>query len=741
MKRRHFIRGLGIGSAGLAATRGIQSGAYPAIQELDDFQYGGILSLEDVFSREGEVILRLEFADSPVPGPDGIIPPVRIRHGELVRRKTYFLDHVAVFWLKPAAEETRVTLGHSEKFSFTLGELSGTSEMSGWMDGNPVTAHFLLDREIGEVDLADLGIAEPGDEFSFVAMADPQGGEPDDKEGLKTRMKIHNAFIQESVALANNLESEPLFAMVIGDVCDDWGYRKDLARMNAFLSALRFPVLYGIGNHETLLRSQFGPGYNMEAFNHFLAAQKAMNGLEKMLYSFNAGMWHFVVWPDPLRDNFWETHPHYFDWLERDLEKHREMPAVVFQHIPSHPIGISPHINYAESVEVKRTFLDILARHGNVKYLLSGHVHIPVRASFKTAVTYKGINMISLPAAGYRPRAFGEEDFYGGPSQGIALVDIKGEKLKIRFKTVTEEVFEYPPEFREFKEASHPLWLGHAWQLPAASDFLNGDFSQGFDHWARRYVYSEDHDPSNLYEVRQEPGRTNGSSLYLYCRRRGYQAPGQDRLPQDINRISQAVALEKGTTPMLRFRYRIDGTNTDAKGFSGGYAWIEGFSGREKCFNMIYSAGKVWVNIGGKFGQVREYPHIQMALLNSPDEWHSAHLNIAEDYDRSDRGTRFADLQVDRLVVTLGVWNINDGDPQPFGIYFTGISLVSRPASSSDVDGQTVGPKPKEDEWWRNKLWPSVNIAGEHRYIIATQDPSSSPEITLQQGWENHLNG
>ncbi len=88
------------------------------------------------------------------------------------------------------------------------------------------------------------------------------------------------------------------------------------------------PVLFSVGNHETRYQIDFGPGYNMEGFNNYFEAQKKVNGLNKLLYSFNLGQWHFVVWPDPLRENFWETHPHYFDWLEQDLEKHKARPTV-----------------------------------------------------------------------------------------------------------------------------------------------------------------------------------------------------------------------------------------------------------------------------------------------------------------------------------------------------------------------------------------------------------------------------
>ncbi len=667
------------------------------------------------------MVLRIGLSKKPDPGRKGIPGFVKVRKAETIRLKTYFLDHILVLWLKEASEKTQVTLGKKEKLRFTLGELLEKTEIHGQADGIKVETNFLLDREIGEISLEEAGISMPGNDFSFVALADPQGGDPDDKDGLKTRMKIHNAFIQESVDVANKLEFDPLLAMVIGDVCDDWGYKKDLAQMNVFLSKLRCPVLYGIGNHETLLRSEFSPGYNMEAFNNYLAAQKAMNGLDKLLYSFNAGQWHFIVWPDPLRNRFWETHPHYFHWLEQDLEKHRERPTMLFQHVPSHPIGISPHIGYAESVEVKRTFLEILARHGNVKFVLSGHVHIPVKASFKTAVTYKGINLVSIPAAGYRPRSFGEEDYYGGPSQGIALVHIKGIAASIQFKTVTEEVFDYPATFPEFDQVSYPLWLKHPFELPAAADFQNGNFRDGLKHWARRYVYMEDKDPSNICKAGPSPGDPGRRCLYLYCRRRGYQAPGQDRLPQDINRVSQAVNLERGRDPFISLRYRIDETITDPEGYCGGFIWVEGFSGSSKVLNLMFSAGKVWVNIGRNYGQVREFPYIQRGLPAEPGTWYRSVLNIGEEYNRAGWGRTFGELEADRLVVNMGVWNINDGEEQPFGIYFTDLELAYDLDQPSSAGGMLVGPKAKEDEWWRNKLWPSVNISGEHRYIIATR--------------------
>ena len=98
-------------------------------------------------------------------------------------------------------------------------------------------------------------------------------------------------------------------------------------------------------------------------------------------------------------------------------------------------------------------------------------------------------------------------------------------------------------------------------------------------------------------------------------------------------------------------------------------------------------------------------------------------MNIAGDFERLTQGKRYSDLNVDRLVLTLGVWNINDGEEQPFGIYFTGFRLDLNQTNQSTSGGAAIREKAVEDIWWRNKLWPNKNMAGEHRYMIATQKP------------------
>lgn len=503
---------------------------------------------------------------------------------------------------------------------------------------------------------------------------------------------------------------------------DNQGEKEHFVEMDQYLRLLNNPVLYVVGNHETRYQSKFEPGYNMDAFNHYFAAQKAMNGLELLLYSFNLGGWHFVVWPDPLRKNFWETHPHYFDWLEKDLEAHKHLPVMFFQHVPAHPIGIEPLINYAETVAVRKTLLDVLKQYRNVRYVLSGHVHIPIKASFKTAVEIEGICFINLPAAGYRPRAFGEQDWNGGPSQGALVADFEGSNVYLFFKTVTEEEYPYPAHLPRFDQEKYALWFTQKWDLPAQSNFVNGSFEEGLKGWAQRFVYQEDEAPSNRCEVHQVNRPDSASALYLYSRRRGYQAPGQDRLPQSINRICQAVSIGPDWNGTLSFAYKVDGSQTDFSGFTGAFVWVEGFQRSFRLLNQAYWLGKAYVSMGESANDLRDviFDHFQMP--QNPDQWHQAHLCIRQDYLQKNPGKSFQALKLDRLVINVGTWHVNDGPENPFAIWFDAFALNPGATTTESRVGDLALSSPTDSQIWHlNKHEKFVHIAGEHRYIMATK--------------------
>lgn len=626
---------------------------------------------------------------------------------------------IFIVWISGASEASRfVIISGKNRFSFVLKELLEKHEIS-YKDGLLLHhINYLCDKEIGIIGTESIGLKRSSNRFRFTVMADPQGGDPALGGGLNTRVKIHNAFVEESVRLTRELDPPSLFSIMAGDIVDGQGEESSFNTMHGFFQKLDHPVLFAMGNHESKYSSVFEPGYNQDAFGNYYQAQARMNGLTRLLYSFNYGLWHFIIWPDPLRNRFWERHPHYFEWLEKDLEEHKDRPVMFFQHIPLHPIGIDPLVEYAESPAVKKLLLEILTRFGNVKYVISGHVHIPLRACIKTAVEYKGIQFINLPAAGYRPRAFGEEDLYGGPSQGILVADIDGTSASLSYKTVTGEEYFFNHPLRKFDPEDFPLWLNHRWELPKNDGLLNGNFERGLAHWHGHYIYLEDEHPSNVREIRKAPDRENLNALYLYNRKRGYDCPGQDRLPQSINRLCQVVDILPGEYPILELDYMIDAAAYRKDMPNGSYIWIEGYEKSCKRLNIAYAEGYYLWNIEMKQSQLNRVPASRMEISCKAGEWHRLVLNPFKDFLETTELIEWMINQVDRLIINLGVWTINDGYRQESGAWFANLSLKTvLPAGPvSTINGLPVQKKDDRLMWWKG----TGHMAGEHK--IWTED-------------------
>lgn len=714
--------GLGIGSSLVAPQ--LSAGELPPVT----YGYRGIQTFADATNAQGELALRLALSNNTT-GRETLKARIKIKNGgRLSRTKSYFLEppdqftpqrheaishlptgdtDVVVAWIREVGEKTMVeikTVG--ERWQFSLAEVLEKGELE-FGSNALLTVNLLGYSEVGKIDLSDLNVSNTQN-FRFTIMADPQGGNPKtQKNEAPTRMKIHNAFVEDTVALINALRPKPVFTLILGDFVDSKGQEGNFLHMEELIKPLKMPVLLEVGNHETPYNADFTPAYNMTDLNNFFSSQKRVNGTEKMAYSFDLGSWHFVVWPDPLRPNFWSAHPHYFDWLENDLEAHKERPVVFLHHVPLHPIGIDPLTSYVESVSVKRLLMDILTRHGNVKYALSGHVHIPLRASLKTAVNYKGVNMINLPAAGFRPRAFGEADFFGGPEQGACIVDITADELSVHFQHVTGEWFTYPSTLPKFDANRFALWFNEPWQLPLQPQISNGDFSNGLKNWYRRFVYHENENPSNICEVRNAPDGTQ--ACYLYSRKRGYDVPGQDRLPQHINRIVQAVSLGGNKNPVLKLGYRPEKGHFDAKSLNGFFLWVECYHQSHNVANLVYSVGKVYGSVTKVFGTDRKETVLHFDLPSETGLWHNAELPIGKDFDSAQSdGTSFGDLNADRAVLYLGTWTVNEGIGQEAGIYIKHVSLETGKPHSA-----TTPLKTKEDIWYSRVK----HIAGDHQYV------------------------
>ena len=737
MKRRDFLKMSSVAVPAAAIGTHAQN---PAVD--NRYEYPSPKRLGDVMTAEGEILVRLKFSGTDVKSQSLSAGNIRINNARLVAITGHafesvddLFDPTDLFYrlranqksadilllrLKETKNESMIRIvNNGYEIAFKLIEILKTGYLQFEHGATRIDVNFLLDKEIGEINLSQIGVQDNPDNFSFHIFADPQGGDPKHPASHRTRMRIHNAFIEDSIILSNSIPARPLFSLILGDIVDSQGQRENFNVMHRYWEGLDSPVLYALGNHESKYSSTFEPGYDMSAFRNYFDAQNKVNGLQKILYSFNAGAWHFVVWPDPLRSYFWDNHPHYFEWLASDLKKYRDRPTFVFQHVPVHPIGISPFQAYLDYTSIRNKFVQIIIRRGNVKYVLSGHIHIPVRSSLKTACSIAGTNFITLPAAGYRPRGFGEQDYFGGPTQGIAVVDIKGKDARVRFKTVMEEELVYPALCPEFETDTFKLWFNNKWEVEATSQIENGDFAENLAGWMPEYVYKEDDNPSVVCESRKVDGV---NALYLYNRIRGYGAPGQDRLPQTINRISTVLKHQSAAIPVLKFRYKLD-TCCDLDGLCGGYLWIEGYEKSFRQFNLVYSAGMAYANPIAKRSE-RNHEIFHFDLPNN-FEWSDVILNIRKDFESVEDGRGFDELNIDRLVLTLGVWTLNEGPDQPFGFYVTDFELShqKKPFDTiSSVNGSPLRRKDQEKIWWQGKHVPFIHLAGEHRYHLETAE-------------------
>ncbi len=685
-------------------------------------------TLAECVDQEGRIALRLAFSCSEDIGAfegrisvsKGHLADMRVfdfgtvleadgKSGKFSGKTISFKEGVMVCWIKEWTKETRINIVlNGEKDQFTLGELppDGFIAFEGAGDIRAVMS-ILSYKETGKVSTESLGISNR-ENFMCCLFADTQGGDPTDQTNdSPTRVKIHNAFIEESIRLANEQEN-PAFHIIIGDIVDSKGQWSNYRTLLDMLKRLEAPVLFSVGNHETAYGITFSPGHSLEGFENYFQAQSDINGLSKLLYSFDVGEWHFVVWPDPLRDGFWEHHPHYFDWLEKDLLAHKSRQTVFLHHVPIMPIGIDPLVSYVESRFVRNTLLDILSAHGNVKYAISGHVHIPMRASMKTLADYKGIRFVNLPAAGYRPRAFGEPDLDGNPIQGIARMTFSGKQASLDYITVTGEVFDYTTAPAAHAPYDNSLWDISPCRLPLNQGIRNGSFENGLSHWFRQYVYQEEEDPSNGMEAVRHQDRP---ALLLYSASRKFHIPGQDRMPQTINYLAQAVEVGKGDTPGFTLDIFPDAARTLKNSFNGIYIWLEGFQACFKRLNLVYSFNPVYFGIGGKYADVKEVRPVHLDLSLAYDQWNSLVLNVPADY-LAVTGQSFAGLGIDRLVINLGSWTINDGQDQQAAAYLTDITLHPDMTTQPGSNGNKITPK-KERELWYGGI---DHIAGEHIY-------------------------
>ena len=325
------------------------------------------------------------------------------------------------------------------------------------------------------------------EKFMFLINSDPQmGDEHTKKKGLQLLNELLQMFIDETNARKGKDKAD--FVLWDGDLV--W-----FPLQNAFdnfyriVSKMKIPSMLVHGNHD---------GKNDDP--NFLNLQEKLSGYRQLNYSFDYGKWHFVIIKAEEKYLKQEQKEKMLAWLDNELKKNKDKQTMLFMHYHIIPTGLSQMEFYTYfPMNFKNQMLDTITRYGNVKYAFSGHVHIGIKASIKTARNYKGTNFILAPTP-VMARPFGEEfpkfrekDSKYDRRGFYSEVHVDGNKVKIIGRKINHPFKKkYPKTFKTFTKNEDIRSFIPEGQLPVNDELYNGDFSKGLTGWMSSYRYQRD---------------------------------------------------------------------------------------------------------------------------------------------------------------------------------------------------------------------------------------------------------
>ena len=247
----------------------------------------------------------------------------------------------------------------------------------------------------------DLCGGSTGPLFSFVHMTDTHclttdvnlGKPPEDPFFKLGPIKINhwkdlvNSFdiLGATVQLIND-NIKPDFVVHTGDITDKGGLT-DLKKSKELLDKLKAPYHACQGDHET---KKTGSVYNY------------VKVFKDRYRSFDVKGWHFIMMGIfPTKDEL--------TWLESDLSKNKDKRVVFFTHrlVVADPVVVQAFVVRGvpclmpEAEKVKK----LLAAHGDVAMVLSGHVHMNLEMKTRPA-GMKDTAFLSTDALGETPHQF-----------------------------------------------------------------------------------------------------------------------------------------------------------------------------------------------------------------------------------------------------------------------------------------------------------------------------------------------
>ena len=508
--------------------------------------------------------------------------------------------------------------------------------------------------------LAQSGAIRPapraGNAFQFAILADPQVSAEENKGKVSVNAQETTALIASEL---NAMKRGPAFVFWAGDLVNVFE-PKSVANFKRLCGLFQMPHVLMHGNHDTL------PPYV-----GYRQLQKEISGVESPYYSFDVGKWHFIVTPCNMQGNSKaevSEEAAMLAWLEADLEANKLKPTAFFNHLHFMPQGLSQTEWYNQPLALRKKMLELMTRHGNVKYYFNGHVHNGLQTAEKVAWEYKGIKFFTVPTV-IQPRPYGEEfpQFKAGIERGgyYLLVDVDGDKMTLRGRlagVAAEHVFP-ASAFKQFKDEEYPLWFNRLVDLPAQKELRNGNFQSGFQHWSLPERYNRESSPFFIAKTDDK------GALFAV------ETPVESIWSSDeYEQASQIVAIESGKSPTVDGRYFLPVVPKAG----GGYVLAMLMSETElkgvmmfRWSNLECACNYLPRGLGYQVtGHQTSWMYLQQLgkrkqgmfwkLPDAPNIWHAFRLNLGKLYDSTHEEGAFARLGVTKMQLAVGVWNQNN---------------------------------------------------------------------------------
>jgi len=543
-----------------------------------------------------------------------------------------------------------------------------------------------------------LDLANIGEDFTFALIADPQVHV---KKAKNPVFITSQRKLTQIVREVNQFNPQVSFALFDGDMVHG-AIPEQVDNFLERMKLLNAPSIMVHGNHD-----------GHYPYTEFQRMQRAGNGGKEVQFSFDCGRWHFVTFPCNLGTTEYNE-AQILRWLDADLQANRDKPTIVFEHYHLLPQGLTALAWYTYDKTFRRQLIDQLAKYGNVRYVICGHVHNGIQTSIKTAWTYKGMNFITAPTC-TASRSFGEEfpQFQAGLPQSeqdlgggyYLLLDIKGENAQIRGRLAGSNAeFLYPNQFTEYAD-QEPFWFKEVADHPTTPTLVNPSFDEGLKGWMQPYRYVTDTDPGFVTQAIAQPAYDSGQSARLFCREKG-QIWARDELTE----LYQIVELPASGSPLLSARYypepnllqgggyiRICAYRDRQPGLFMMFDWSDGHK-QESSSVTNYISYMAWGNNqkkGRLLNKLIKRKQVQrFDLPGAPGQWHQLQVALDTLYDTIvQQPGAFAALKLDRVLIAVGVWSLPDPGAQS-GACFDALSFEaqSTPPPALVIDQQAIAP-------------------------------------------------